>query len=209
MPVITIPNTFSPNTTAASAAVNANFNAIATLLNSTKLDYLNIQTGGIATLNLADGAVTTAKLANASVATAKLIDANVTRAKLAPVGQQISATCGVFSTTSTSAIDVTNLTVTITTTGRPVMLVMQGDASDAYIAATAGSSAIWGIYFLRGGVLLSGHRGAFNNQTSNQTAFCPTCVDVVAAGTYTYTIQAIVSANTLTVNNYRLMAYEL
>jgi len=83
MPTLTIPNSFTANTTAQSALVNANFNAVATLLNSTKLDSTNVQTGGLATANLADVAVTTAKIADLAVTTGKIADSSVTVAKLA------------------------------------------------------------------------------------------------------------------------------
>lgn len=76
MPALTIPNTFSPNTVAVSAEVNANFNAIATLLNSTKLDDDNIQTGGIVSDNLAAASVTKVKL-NSDVADNSTIELDV------------------------------------------------------------------------------------------------------------------------------------
>lgn len=61
MPTLTTPNTFTASTPALSAEINANFQAIATLLNSTKLNGDNLQTGGVPTAALADGAVTKAK----------------------------------------------------------------------------------------------------------------------------------------------------
>lgn len=82
MPALTIPNSFSANTTARSSEVNANFNAIATLLNSTKLDSTNVQTGGIAEANIASSAVSAAKLATDAVTTAKIQASAVTYAKL-------------------------------------------------------------------------------------------------------------------------------
>ena len=42
-------------------------------------------------------------------------------------GVQISSSSSTFSTTSLSPTDVTNLSVTITTTGRPVLLMLQPD----------------------------------------------------------------------------------
>lgn len=83
MPTLTIPHSFSANTVAYSAQVNANFNAVATLLNSTKLNSDNIQTGGVAEANIASSAVTAAKIATDAVTTAKIQDAAVTYAKLA------------------------------------------------------------------------------------------------------------------------------
>lgn len=151
MPALTIPNSFSPSTTAQSSQVNANFNAVATLLNSTKLDADNIQALGITAALIAANAVTgaklnsnvvddstlqytssqlsikalgvgTAHLAASAVTTAKLNDGAVTQAKRAALGQQISSSCSNFSTSSTSLTAVTNLSVTITTTGRPVFI---------------------------------------------------------------------------------------
>lgn len=63
MPSLSIPYSFTASTTAVSAQVNANFTAIVALLNSTKLDSDNIQTGGISTEALATGAVTGVKVA--------------------------------------------------------------------------------------------------------------------------------------------------
>lgn len=83
MPVLSIPFSFTPGTVIASGQVNSDFNAIATFVNSTKLDSTNIQTGGVSTANIADAAITTIKLADGSVTTAKIVDANVTLAKLA------------------------------------------------------------------------------------------------------------------------------
>lgn len=58
MPVLSIPNTFVPFTKIVSAQVNANFTAITTLLNTTKLDDTNIQNAGITPqtkLNIGNG----------------------------------------------------------------------------------------------------------------------------------------------------------
>lgn len=74
MSIVNKPYTFSPNTTAASSQVNANFD---TLYN----DY----NGGISAANLATDAVTTAKIADSNVTTAKIADGAVTAAKLANV----------------------------------------------------------------------------------------------------------------------------
>jgi len=61
------------------------------------------------------------------------------------VGQQVSSSTGAFTTSSGSFVDVTNATVTITTTGRPVVLSLQpdGDVSNpgALIGAGTNGSA--------------------------------------------------------------------
>jgi hypothetical protein len=72
MTTISKPHTFSPNTTASSSQVNADFDTI-----------YNDYNGGINSSNLATDAVSTAKIADSAVTTAKLNDASVTNAKLA------------------------------------------------------------------------------------------------------------------------------
>lgn len=74
---------FQPNTKIFSADVNQCFTDISTLLNTTKLNSVNIQTGGLATANYAALSVDAAALAANAVTTAKILDANVTSAKLA------------------------------------------------------------------------------------------------------------------------------
>lgn len=83
MPTLTIPNSFTNNTVADATQVNANFNAVATLLNSTKLDGDNLQTGGVPTGAFADLSVTADKLAADAVTTDKIDDEAVTAAKIA------------------------------------------------------------------------------------------------------------------------------
>lgn len=83
MATLTIPNSFVAATVILSAEVNANFNAGATFLNTTKINFDNIQDSGVTTAKIADGAITTAKILDANVTTAKILDANVTTAKIA------------------------------------------------------------------------------------------------------------------------------
>lgn len=69
---ISKPYTFSPDTTASSSQVNADFDTI-----------YNDYNGNISATNLAASAVTTAKIADSNVTTAKIADSNVTTAKIA------------------------------------------------------------------------------------------------------------------------------
>lgn len=257
MPTLTIPNSFSAATTAQSAQVNANFNAVATLLNSTLLANDNIQTGGIATANLAANAVTgaklnsnvvddsslqysssqlsikalgvgtshlaanavtTAKITDANVTTAKLADGAVTPAKRAALGQQVSSGSSTFSTTNASYTDVTNLSVSITTTGRPVFI---GTTSDPAIDDGAGGyyrgnltvagSVSTGIKVLRDSTQVlttnAGHSSATNLYTPASSVWT---IDTPSAGTYTYKVQIkCVNANNVYAINMVLIAYEL
>ncbi len=79
MPALVVPNSFSAATRIRSALVNANFNAIATFLNSTKLDSSNLQSNAVVEATITDGAVTAGKIAAASVASTKLITSVVAK----------------------------------------------------------------------------------------------------------------------------------
>lgn len=178
---------------------------------------VQIVTGGITDL-----AVTTAKLANASVSTAKIIDASVTKAKLATtIGQQVSSVSTGLAITSTSAVDVTNLTITITTTGRPVFIsiapVVTVLFSAPAISLSSGSDAgaQGNISILRGATNIANSVISFNHSgvSGSSLGIPPNIVqlDAVAAGTYTYKVQAFVdnAAHSLTFTDCVLIAFEL
>lgn len=57
------------------------------------------------------------------------------------IGAQISTSSGVFTTSNTAATDVTNLSVTITTIGRPVLIALMAGSSAAQIGLNNNSSA--------------------------------------------------------------------
>lgn len=59
--------------------------------------------------------------------TLQVKNAGITRIKQASVGEIISASCGTFSTTSSLSVNITNLSVTIVTTGRPVIIGFRHD----------------------------------------------------------------------------------
>lgn len=132
----------------------------------------------------------------------------------------ISNNCGTFTTTSSTFVDVTNLSVTITTTGRPVMiqLVSVGSSSGSQVSlikntAGAGNGAA-GIQILRGttGIALLSLAGYVDNAIITRlpgSAFYH--LDRPAAGTYTYKIQTNRSGanQTTAVTETRLVAYEL
>jgi microcystin-dependent protein len=56
MPTFTVANSFTPFTKIRSADVNTNFTGIATFLNTTKIDYLNIQDSGVTGIKIAAAA---------------------------------------------------------------------------------------------------------------------------------------------------------
>jgi hypothetical protein len=173
-----------------------------------KIADSNVTTAKIADLN-----VTTAKINDLAVTTAKINDGAVTQAKRAALGQQVSSSSGNFSVSgSTSYTDVTNLSVTLTTTGRPVMLVLVPDAAGGTSSTigNAGSSYAGYIKFLRDATSLGELTYQQATYNSGQT---PVIVDVPSAGTYTYKVQAktnsALGGNFMGVRYMILVAFEL
>jgi hypothetical protein len=174
-----------------------------------------LQATGVATFGagLAAGNTTTGTLGVSGNITASGTIAatggftGLTRASLGAVGQQVSSACGSFSTTSATPVDVTNLSVTITTTGRPVMLMVESGTTGGSISAAAGFATTPSIAFVRGSTTI-----AVSTYPSHDTAFPfpPPFLDVVAAGTYTYKVQASKSAGSAVyITDLKLVAFEL
>jgi len=186
-----------------------------------KIDNLAVETAKIDNLAVTEGkintgAVTNTKIGNLAVDTAQIAANAVTRAKIEAVGQQISTVSGAFSTTSATFVDVTNLSVTITTTGRPVMVVLAASGTtNSYLGIQSGTDTAEGrVQILRGGSVLSKYpiytRAA--GATSMITRFPPgmTSIDTPTAGTYTYKAQALALSGTTTLVYYcSLQVYEL
>jgi hypothetical protein len=163
--------------------------------------------------------IQTAEIDDLAVTTDKLAAGAVTQAKRAALGQQISSGSGTFTSTSTSMTPVTNLEVTITTTGRPVFLAMQWDPSagagnsmlfqtvsdsgisEYQLSRTGSSSGTLGYTRLQpigASYILSGYGPIFLG------------IDPVSAGTYTYTLQVkLGAAGTWRVYFAQLVAFEL
>jgi len=169
--------------------------------------------------NIVNSSVTTAKIADLNVTTAKLAANNVTRAKLEAVGQQVSASSGSAATTSGTYAAVTNLAVTITTTGRPVVVCLIGvDSASSTLSATnnAGSEASMGVRIQRDGTTDVFETTVYIKATGATDVVginSPGCIfhiDVVGAGTYSYATQfRVVTGSAGGINNCRMLAYEL
>ncbi len=173
---------------------------------------------------VAFGQVVAAGIASNAVTTAKILDGNVTKAKLTALGQQTSSSSGSASSYSgTSFQDVTNLSVSITTSGRPVMIMLvsaTGANTDAGLIIDDATDNFLRGYFRidRSGTAVSTQALAANygDATSDpQTVQAPCStiahIDAPAAGTYTYKVQVRGDANTYSVaiDDCKLVAYEL
>jgi len=150
-----------------------------------------------------------------------LPDNSVTQSKLAPRatgttvgtgGVAISASSGSFSTTSTSVTPVTNLSVTITTTGRPVMLMVQSDGPTNTATIGLDVAGEFALFFQRGGTNIS--KSVFDSAPTGTVGLplSPCFLDTPSAGTYTYSLAVAVnfgSPNQAIIQNCVLVAYEL
>lgn len=172
----------------------------------------------ISATQIAAGSITGSQLANQTITGTQIASATVARSNQVAVGQQVSSSCGSYSFTgATSLQDVTNLTVTITTSGRPVMLSLQSDTTGAAAIVQIASSNtidVLRLLFVRGAstvVNLNNLRSAVAGGVTTIPSSCYSCMNIIAAGTYTYKVQIGLanSANTATLQNIVLVAYEL
>ena len=162
-------------------------------------------TYGASTILYSNGANTVTGLATAN--SARLGTSSSGVPSMMAANYILSASCGSFSTSSGSLVDVTNLTATITTTGRPVMMVVQGDGNNSgantIIASSTGSASI---SFVRDSTALG-----LLVPVNLPSAVCAsvTQVDFPAAGTYTYKVQANSNAGSMSIFNMKLLVMEL
>jgi hypothetical protein len=147
--------------------------------------------------------------ASGNIAPYASISQGIQRSNLAPVGQQNSASCGVFTSSTVFASPVRNLSVTITTSGRPVMIFCQSDASGSACGfSNSGTSATWGLY--KNGA--SPQLAIFQIAGTSTQISPPSSIlylDNPTAGTYTYNISVNTAGGTSTTENMVLVAYEL
>ena len=133
----------------------------------------------------------------------------ITRSNQAAVGQQISSSCGLFNTNSTSFVSVTNLSVSLTTTGRPVMLMLQpdGTANEGVIGVLGSETAV--VEILRGATVIS--VAGFSWTTLGAvSSSAMQFLDTPSSGTYTYSIKLKSLGGATAALNYSvLVAYEL
>lgn len=160
--------------------------------------------------------------ANAIAATmtatgANAIQATTTRATGTSVGiggVAISPSCGMFFTTSSLLTPITNLSVTIVTSGRPVFIGLQSDGSSinqpGFIGCTISTGATE-ITLYRGSTAISSEAVSGGSTDFGSSPGQINFVDVVAAGTYTYTARAagLGGGGTFVVFYTTLVAYEL
>lgn len=103
-------------------------------LTSTKVASANITTAKLATDSvtadaLATGSITTDKLATGTLTNVKFADGIISASKLAAENTVVASNAISFTTSGTGAEVVTNATVTITATGKPIWIGLQGTSA--------------------------------------------------------------------------------
>lgn len=165
------------------------------------------------------GTIATAQIADLGVTTGKLAALSVTRAKQAAVGEQ-TANISAFSTTNSALTDVTGATVTITSTGRPIMIAVSGGCACSRIGSVLPqASSVFAL--IRGAtellrfdiaVDIDPATGALGSNRIDGPLMLM-MLDAQAAGTYTYKLQtgslAGDTSTTSFVNASKIFAYEL
>lgn len=132
------------------------------------------------------------------------------RTDLPAVGQQLSSSSGTFNTTSATPVDI--MSIAITTTGRPVILIMQPSGATAAQLNMTGGGSQSNIIFDRGGTTIGQWKliQANPTTTAGESPASLMMIDPVAAGTYTYKVRGNADGTfQLNVLNWTLYAYEL
>ena len=165
---------------------------------------IGLYVGGLLKTTIGSSGIEAGSYAPSSVTTNDINNGAITKPKLASANYQISSGSGFTAITSTSFVTVTNQSVTITTNGRPVLLMVtsEGQTSNSTnFAATIDSE--WG--FFRDSTQLS------ECQILNSKTGVTSHLDTPTAGTYTYTIKArhTTGAGAVGMDFIRLLALEL
>ena len=208
---LTLANALPASTSFLTSATSGQLGYIATLGALTTAN-LSASAGILGSQLSASAGIVGTQLTNLTITAAQIANSTITRAKEAAVGQQISSSSGTFTTTSGGGFQ-SAISTTITTTGRPVMVIVQPDTSTnaAFIQPNGTTQTV----LLRIARNIEIARWAWTPTSAvvaQPGSSMPMVVlDPVVAGTYTYTFQVASSpdTSTITVNNYAIAAYEL
>lgn len=209
------------------AGANGNFLTMDTsgnISSSVAVDNATLQVAANV-LKVKAAGITSTQLAANSVGTSQIIDANVTNAKLAAANKSTSSNNPSGGITSTTLVDVGNLTVTLTTVGRPVFLAIQngltaipGSSSIRLSATTTAQTLGMYLAFLRDGTVITVIQTAITfNATSASWVYAVPYgafhfIDTGAsAASHTYKVQvAVTTGVTCTIDGiFNLLGYEM
>lgn len=187
-------------TLAPPAAMGANYSLTLPSLPGTSGNFLTIDTSGNIGSNLTVDNSSLQVSSNllqikAQGVTQGALALKTTGSSVGLGGIAVSASCGSFTTTSGSFVAVTNLSTTNVTGGRPVWVGLQPDGLGNFIGGFVGHSSGGGlsIEILRGTTVI------YNSNLQNGSSLlevpcgCVWFLDIVAAGTYNYTVKVSAS----------------
>ena len=164
--------------------------------------------------DIVDGSILNSKMANDSVETPALKNSSVTSSKRVGANYVVSANTGTLALGLAVNTFVSQLQITITTIGRPVMVGVKSAAgSQGTLYLYQNILSISSFWCYRNGSLINPVNLRFGSINSNQVYMPPNILnflDTPSAGTYTYTFRFITGTNTgLTIQNVQSYAYEL
>jgi hypothetical protein len=198
---------FSPLTVLTSTKLNADLNALYTQVNELPGDCIT------------DSTVTSAKILDGTIVNADISDgAAIARSKLGSVNYVLSNSSGSFSTSSASAVDVTNLSVTIEGTGKPIEISLIGtEGQSCYIGhlSTVATAELGTLDIVKNGSSLvktyvNINAPASGNYDIQVPGSSVRHVDFSTFGSATYKLQAsTATSSTLAVSHCKLLAREL
>lgn len=147
----------------------------------------------------------------AGIGTTQLANASVTNAKLAALNDALSASCGTFTTASTTFVNITNLSASITGVGRPIRIVMIPDGGTSSQLVTPANEGIT-IRILKDAVSGIGQYVTTNPGAAQFSSGVPLeWIDhAPTVGSHSYNAQAAcLNGGTVEVVSYKLYIYEL
>lgn len=211
----------SPNTVAATITATG-ANSIFSNISSAQASVCNLIIDNITSCSATAANLVVSAVTSCSAAAANTIIQASTRTTGTTVtyqGLAISANSGSYTTSSTTATAVTNLSVSITTSGRPVEVGLRGMPSlTSYFGIAvpigAGSTSATGTFILqRDGSQIGAYEAKATLQSGCAFELPPGAIntkDVASAGTFVYTLlaSADLTANTVSVKNCQLYAIE-
>lgn len=169
---------------------------------------------GAAIGNLAAGSITQTYLASNSVGTAQVIDGNITPVKRSTSVSGVSSSSGAFSGGIAGLTDITNLSVTLSLSGRPVKitLISDGSANTSLLDAAGAGSANAFLRLLRDSTGIADFIPAYEVAGSRFIWNPVTWYDASpGTGSITYKLQYTAGAGgaPLNVQYFRLLVEEL
>lgn len=229
---ITAPPSFSSYSMALPAAAPLD-NTVLKGASSGQLSFGQVATAditdsSITTAKIVDSNVTTTKIADSSITTAKIADANVTTVKIndnsvtqikksirlafsgAAGDVAVTASSGGAATSSTSFVNVTNISFYLATLGNPVKFLLEPDASSLGTIDLAGGGGNAQFRLLRDGSVIKQTTLFLNTSASVPPGVINFTDYSVGPGTHLYTLQyRMLTGPAVFVTNCVGVGYEL